>query len=432
MDSIWRKNTPLPRFKRLDRGLKTEVLIIGGGLAGILCAWMLERQGMDYVLVEARRICSGVTGNTTAKITVQHGLIYDKLIRHAGKEKAAMYLEANRRALEQYRELGSVIDCAMEERDAFVYTLDHPERIEREMQAYRLLGFPADLVRELPLPFSTQGAVRISRQLQFDPLRFVQGIAPKLHIYEDTPVLEMLSPHLARTREARITAQKIICTTHFPFINKHGGYFVRMYQDRSYVLALENAADVRGMYLDEADHGLSFRNAGGLLLLGGGGGRTGKKNGNWEELRRYAARFYPQARETACWAAQDCMTLDSVPYIGRYSRAASDFYVGTGFNKWGMTASMAAAMILTDLICGRENDCAAVFTPQRSSLHLQLGANLLSSAAGFLSPAPRRCPHLGCALKWNAAERTWDCPCHGSRFDADGRMLDGPAQGNLP
>lgn len=432
MNSIWRANTQLPHFDRLDRDLKTDVLIIGGGLAGILCAWMLEQQGVDYVLVEARRICSGVTGNTTAKITVQHGLIYDKLLRHAGRERAAMYLEANRRALEQYRALGRTADCAMEERDAYVYTLDRPERIERELRAYHALGCPAEWARDLPLPFPTAGAVRVPDQLQFDPLRFVERLVPGLRIYEDTPVLEMLSPHLARTREGRITAQKVICATHFPFINKHGGYFIRMHQERSYVIALKNAADVRGMYIDEAAHGLSFRNAGELLLLGGGGGRTGKRNGSWEELRQYAGRFYPQAEETACWAAQDCMTLDSIPYIGRYSRATPDFYVATGFQKWGMTTSMAAAMILTDQICGRKNDCAAAFTPQRSSLHLQLGANLAESAIGFLTPTARRCPHLGCALKWNPAERTWDCPCHGSRFDSQGRLLDDPAQGDLP
>ena len=185
------------------------------------------------------------------------------------------------------------------------------------------------------------------------------------------------------------------------------------------------------MYIDEAQGGFSFRNADGLLLLGGGGHRTGKAGGGWTALRQAAAQFYPQASEAFHWAAQDCMALDGVPYIGRYAPATPDFYVATGFNKWGMTSAMAAALILRDLICGEENPCAAVFDPSRSILHPQLAVNAFETAVDFLTPTLRRCPHLGCALKWNPQEHSWDCPCHGSRFSENGMLLDNPATGNM-
>ena len=219
--------------------------------------------------------------------------------------------------------------------------------------------------------------------------------------------------------------------THFPILNKHGGYFLRLYQSRSYVLARENAQDVNGMYLDEREGGLSFRTYEGRLLLGGGGHRTGKQGDGWKGLESFVRTHYPEADIVCHWAAQDCMSLDGVPYIGPYSRATPGLYVATGFNKWGMTSSMAAAMVLRDLVQGRENPFAPVFSPARSSLHPQLAVNALASAANLLKPTAPRCPHLGCALNWNPEERSWDCPCHGSRFAENGKLLDGPATGGI-
>lgn len=431
MESLWTKTAQLPCFQKLEHDLETDVLIIGGGLAGILCALLLREKNIDCALAEANTICSGVTQNTTAKITVQHGLIYDKLVRKIGAEQAARYLAANQQALEKYRALCAGIDCDFEERDAYVYTLDDPEPIEREVRAYQALRYPAEYVQHVPLPVPARCAVRVPKQAQFHPLKLIRAVSAGLPIYEHTPVLEMLSPHRARTPSGTITAQKVIAATHFPFINKHGFYFVKMYQARSYVLALENAAPVDGMYIDGSGNGLSFRSAGDLLLLGGGGHRTGKQGGGWAALRRAAGQYYPQAKEVCRWAAQDCMTLDGIPYIGQYSPRTPDFYVAAGFNKWGMTASMAAAMILSDLVAGTPNQYAGVFEPGRSIFHPQLAVNLFETAVNFLTPTTRRCPHLGCALKWNPQEHSWDCPCHGSRFDADGKLLDNPATGDL-
>ena len=219
--------------------------------------------------------------------------------------------------------------------------------------------------------------------------------------------------------------------THFPFLNRHGSYFLKMYQHRSYVLALEHAANVGGMYVDEAAEGLSFRNAQGMLLLGGGSHRTGKQGGGWRELEAFAKRHYPRAHIRYRWAAQDCMTLDGVPYIGPYSARTENLYVATGFNKWGMTSAMAAAMLLTDMVQGKRPDDAPVFSPSRSMLRPQLALNALEAAASLLTPTAPRCPHMGCALKWNSQEHTWDCPCHGSRFTKKGKCIDNPATGDL-
>ena len=430
MNSLWENIPKYSRFESLNQDLKTDVLIIGGGITGILCAYLLHQAGVPYALVEAETVCSGITKNTTAKITSQHGLIYSKLIRRLGAERAKQYLQANEAALEQYRKVCGGIDCDFEKKDAYVYSLDSRKKIEKEAEALVQLGFPASFSDSLPLPFPVAGAVKFPNQAQFNPLKFVFSITEGLHIYEHTKVNE-LAGTTAFTRKGKIKAKKIIIATHFPFINKHGCYFLKMYQHRSYVLALENAQDTGGMYIDAAQKGLSFRNSGDLLLLGGGSHRTGKKGGNWQELRAFARRYYPASAERYHWATQDCMTLDGAPYIGPYSAGTQDLFVATGFNKWGMTSSMAAAMLLCDMVRGKQNPFAEVFSPSRSILRPQLAINGLEAAVNLLTPAKKRCPHLGCALKWNPYERTWDCPCHGSRFTKNGRLIDNPATGNL-
>ena len=430
MLSVWKDDSKLPEFEKLRGDLKTDVLIIGGGMAGILCAYMLEKAGVDYALAEAETICSGITGNTTAKITSQHGLIYDKLVREFSVEQARMYLSANEAALAKYRELCADIDCGFETKDSYVYSLSDRNKLEKEMAALGKIGYPAELVEKLPLPLKTVGAVKFSAQAQFDPLRFVSSIAKGLSIYEHTKVLELIGTK-ARTENGEINANTVIVTTHFPFINKHGSYFLKMYQHRSCVIALENAQDVGGMYVDENNKGMSFRNYEDLLLLGGGGHRTGKQGGSWSELESFAERNYPEAAEKYRWATQDCMTLDGMPYVGYYSKNTPELLVATGFNKWGMSSAMVSATILTDMLLGRKNEYASLFSPSRSILRPQLAINALEAALNLLTPSKKRCPHLGCALKWNSQEHTWDCLCHGSRFTEDGKLIDNPATGDL-
>ena len=427
MDSVW-KNTEIGRFPRLEGDVKTDVLIIGGGICGALTAYRLNKAGVDYILAEAERVGSGTTGNTTAKITVQHGLVYKKMIDRLGEKQAKQYLSANRQALRYYMELD--IPCGMEIKDSFVYSTHSPEKLMDEVRAAQKLGMNAEFVKELPLPFETAGAVMFPKQAQFNPMEFLSGITRGLNIYENTRITE-LAPHFARYENGIIRAKKIIVATHFPMLNKHGGYFLKLYQHRSYVIALENAQDVGGMYVSDKAEGLSFRNYNGLLLMGGGAHKTGKKGGGWHELRKLAKEFYPHAAEKYFWAAQDCMSLDSIPYIGHYSAGSKDIYTASGFNKWGITTSMAASKILADMATGKTPQYSDVFLPHRPMYVPQLMVNGASAVLNLLTPTVPRCPHLGCALKWNPVEHSWDCPCHGSRFGEDGELMEGPATGGL-
>lgn len=431
MDSIWQKEIVLPAFPRLEQDLETDVLIVGGGLTGLLCAYRLSQSGIKYALIERDRICRNVTARTTAKITAQHGLVYGKLLRRFGPDTARMYWQANEEAVAHFRALAEAMDCDFQEQEHWIYAMEKVDALKAEMEALDALKIPYISSDSLPLPVPVRGAVGFQSQAQFHPLKFAKGIAQGLHIYEHTEAQEFIGSTVV-TEKGRIHASKIIMATHFPILNKHGGYFLRMYQQRSYVLAVEKAMDVKGMYLAAEEGGFSFRNHGSVLLIGQGGHRTGKKSSGWRPLEGLCSQHFPQGNIVARWANQDCMTLDGLPYVGRYSRGTPDLFVATGFNKWGMTQSMAAARILTELVQGKEDPYGGVFSPQRSSLHRQLLCNGIESTVNLLTPTVPRCPHLGCALKWNPWERSWDCPCHGSRFDEDGKLLNEPATGDLP
>jgi len=431
MDSLWSEGIVMPRFPQLKTDITADALVIGGGIAGILCAYALKEAGIKTVLVEANTVCSGNTGRTTAKITSQHGLIYHKLLHKFGAEKAGLYYKCNQDAISKYKALCKTIECDFELQDAFIYAAKETSLLEPELRALQIIGASADFVKSLSLPFDIVGAIRLKGQAQFHPLKFLAAIAKDLEIYEHTRVLELM-PGTARTAHGTIRANAIVSATHFPFLNKHGSYFLKLYQQRSYVLGLKNVPIPDGMYLGAEEPNLSFRGHGDILLLGGCGHRTGKHGGGWQDLSYYAHRYYPQAICEYRWAAQDCMPLDCMPYIGQYSKKTPGLYVVSGFQKWGMTSAMAAADIIRDLILGRKNTYADLFSPSRSILHTQLAVNGLESAVSLLNPRKPRCPHLGCALKWNSQEHSWDCPCHGSRFSNDGHLLDGPANGDKP
>ena len=432
--SIWKDGAKRTSFAPLKENKSCDVLIIGGGIAGILCAYKLKERGIDCILAEAGEICGGITKNTTAKISVAHGLIYDKMIKRFGFDRAKDYLTAQRLASEEYTGLCAKIDCDYEVCDSYVYSQRGRKRIDNETSALLKLGINAEFSKAEELPFAIDGAVRIKGEAQFHPLKFLYAISENLPIYEHTKVVELM-PHKALTTDCEITYKKLIVTTHFPILNKHGLYSLKLYQHRSYVIALKNAQAIRGMYVDEADTGLSFRRYEDLLLVGGGGHRTGKKGGCWQELENFAKQYYKNAEIVARWATQDCMTLDGIPYIGQYAKSTPNVFVATGFNKWGMTNSMVAANILSDLVSERKNPYAEVFSPFRSVFRPQLIKNIFESTVGLLTPTAPRCPHLGCALKYNPAEHSWDCPCHGSRFTEKGELIDNPAtddkKGNL-
>lgn len=476
MKSIWSEET-IEKYPTLQGEKNAQVAVIGGGMAGLLTAFFLKQKGVDAVVLEQGRIARGVTENTTAKITSQHHLIYDRLCKKLGIERAQMYANANQQAISDYQKLidSYHINCDFEEKDAFVYeTRPDTSVLQREAEAARALGIPADVVNRCELPFPVTGALRFQGQAQFHPVKFLKAIVRDLTIYENAGVKTIKKDRMT-TEHGALSAEKIIFATHYPFINLPGFYFLRQHQQRSYVIAASNAAKLHGMYIDAMTSGYSFRNAGDMLLLGGEGHRTGEagEGGRRQKLETALHGWYPQAQTQYFWSAQDCMTHDGVPYIGRFSHLKPNWFVATGFGKWGMTSSMAAARILCDLVLDEKNPCAPVFSPMRRTmgagtkkLMVDMGVTVRSfSKRCFVSPktmlselrpgeggivtyekgkvgAYRRedgeiflvstkCPHLGCELCWNPDELTWECPCHGSRFDYRGRLLDGPATSNL-
>ncbi len=430
MQSLWSATCEMPRFPSLKGNIKCDVLVIGGGIAGLLTAYSLKENGVNVVLCEKDKITKGTTAYTTAKITAQHGLIFDKLIKAVGFYNAQGYLTANLFAMEKLISLGKKAECDLETKDNYIYSTDSLKKLEKELKATEKLGYNSVFKRDLPLPFKTVGAVCFKNQAQFHPLKFLRFICKDLTIYENTHIKEMIGT-TAISDKGTIIAKNVIVATHYPFINKHGLYPLKLYQKRSYVSAFQNVPDLDGMYLDENDKGFSFRNYKDALLIGCGSHRTGKKTTAPDEIKELKNEHYPKATHLYSWATQDCISLDNMPYIGKYSKSTQNLFTATGFCKWGMTGSMLSAILLCDLISGKPNEWLKIFSPGRNMLHPQLLFNSFESAINLLNPKPKRCPHLGCALKWNEYEHTWDCSCHGSRFSENGKVLDGPANGDI-
>lgn len=450
MESIWSEKWPrIPADKR-ELPKTAEVAVIGGGMAGLLCAYLLKVAGVPAIVLEADRICSGQTKNTTAKITSQHGLVYTKVARDLNEEAAVVYGKMNERAICEFEKIvgQKKIDCDYAQKASYLYTKTDAGALvlERECELAKKAGIAAFLISETELPFPIKLALKYDRQAQFHPLKFLGGIVSELDIYEKTRVLT-LSGQRVITDRGEIEAKHIVIATHFPFMNFPGFYFARMHQERSYVLAVDLKAEaeqtenkdvppLKGMYYGIDADGLSFRSAEGMVLIGGKSARTGMQQTKdpFDALRKEAKRLWPECHEMASWAAQDCMTLDGLPYIGRFSKSRPNWYVATGFEKWGMTNSMIAAMAIRDLITGREEKLWSYISPQRNMTAKAFRTLMQESAItmkNFLTWKKPRCPHLGCRLVWNPYEKSWDCPCHGSRFAKDGALIDNPAQRGL-
>lgn len=474
MESIWSRQVQMPKREELQGDIKVQNVVIGAGMAGILTAYLLKKEGADVVVVEAKGIADGQTKNTTAKITSQHGMIYEKLIRKIGKERASEYAMANEDAIKLYERIikEEKIECQFEKMPAYLYSEDgsKEEELMKEAKAAKELGLSAHFAKreELKeLPFEVKAGVCFENQAQFHPLAFIRQLSKKLTVYENTNVI-WVKGHMVKTDKGTITAENIVFATHYPFINVPGFYFLRQHQERSYVLALKNCPEakteaqnkhsetrgngdnkLKGMYYSIDKGGLSLRATGDFLLLGGGSHRTGKKSGatvgadgrdccqqeGFAYLRKMAERHYPEWKEAAAWAAQDCMPHDGVPFIGRYSVFRPYWYVATGFHKWGMTSSMVAAQIISQKICKKEVSYERVFRPQRcyfraafQNLLTDLAESVMGLSKGWLGKKEHRCTHLGCRLEWNPEEESWDCPCHGSRFQKNGELIDNPAQ----
>lgn len=440
---IWSDTiTPLT-YPAVREDMTTDTLIIGGGMTGLLCGHFLNQQGRDYILIEQNHIASHTTAGTTAKITTQHGLIYSKLLRYQGKTIAQGYYLANKEALDQLILLARSVDCDYEEQTNLIYDMTSESAITDELKALEEIGGEGVFVKEPELlPVKPKAAIATFHQGQFHPLKFTNAVAigqskTKNHIYEHTKALDIhkegdsyrVTVMTSLDKPPReIRAKEVIIATHFPFKNIRGLYFMKMHQSRSYVLLLDCIKkDILPPYMamGSRPEDLSFRKYQGKLILGGYGGKIGENTDSFQKLLNDARRCYPGAKVIKSWAAQDCMTLDQMPYIGNHMPGHPGVKVATGYNKWGMTSSMMAALSLTGQM---DRELSDVFYPHRSMVHPQVLVNFATSASNLLKLKKPRCTHLGCALTWNKAEQSWDCPCHGSRFDEEGQILNGPAQ----
>lgn len=476
MESIWKMTAKKQIEPRELERTEAETVVIGAGMAGILTAWLLKEQGNDVIVLEANEVGSGQTENTTAKITSQHGLTYHKLVCNQGIEFAGLYAKANEEAIHSYKKLieKEEISCDFERKSAYLYTKKDLHDLMVEAEVANRLGISAFLVTETELPFEIEGALCFEHQAQFHPLKFLYALAEKLPVYEHTKVLKV-EGNMVETEKGNVKAGNIVFATHYPFVNKPGYYFMRMHQERSYAIAVEGARQLSGIYLGIDEDGLSFRNYKDFMIVGGEGHRTGENpfGGQYEKLYGETVKIWGNVKEKAKWSAQDCITLDDIPYVGNFSKNTPHWYVATGFRKWGMTGSMAAAKLLTDKILKKENEYEKLFSPQRklvcqarknflydsmySAVHLskriirpakgeleeilpghggivkyqgkKQGAYKTETGEIFLVDI--KCPHLGCQLEWNGEEHTWDCPCHGSRFDYQGKLINNPAQNEI-
>lgn len=480
--SIWRgtaHNSPTAVNQDNCLPSTVPVVVIGGGMAGILTAYQLKKRGIESIVIERGEAGRTITANTTAKITSLHGAIYQKLVKAYGKEAARLYYDSQQEAIEEYASIINAcsISCEYETTGHIMYTQDELPKLQKEYECIRDLGIGADWVDKTPLPFPVQGGILFHNQAMFHPLQFIDQLMNGMKVYTNCMATRIDSDGTVQVNHRyEVKAEAVVIATHYPIINSKGLYFTRLDQERSYVIALEQSAgfDLRDMYIDLNEKGHTFRPYRESLIMGVGNHRSGDKKAPdyYKQLEAEAFKWFPDAKVKYRWSNQDCMSIDGVPYIGQYSKKLPNIYVATGFNQWGMSNSMVAANLISDRIAGRENKYADLYSPMRHqasgagkfiangavsawNLSKQLihhkekelkditpgsagiikmdgeSVGVYKDESGELHLVNTRCPHLGCQLQWNASEKTWDCPCHGSRFSLDGHLLEDPAQKDL-
>jgi glycine/D-amino acid oxidase-like deaminating enzyme/nitrite reductase/ring-hydroxylating ferredoxin subunit len=472
--SLWFEDATREARAPLDRDVTVDVAVLGAGIVGLTTALLLERQGARVAVLEGRRVGAGASGYNTAKLSSLHGLTYRKLAGSHGSDAARTYGAANEagiaRVFELAEELG--IDCDLRRKPSYTYSESGSDldELREEAQTAAELGLPASYVDDLDLPFPVTGAVRFDDQAEFHPVRYLEGVAAVLEgpLHEGTMATGVHGGRVRTAVGATVSADHVVVATHLPFLDR-GLYFARCHPERSYVVAGRTSRAPAGMYLSTEQPAHSIRAHGDWLLVGGESHKTGQA----DAAERYA-RLEAWARERfgiepeLRWATQDHVPVDGVPYVGRHDPLTSGVWVATGFRKWGLAMGTAAAELLAAQIAGREHPWAALFDPQRlrpragavsflkenANVALRffgdrlrgrgsveqippgegriVGSGLGQRAAyrdedGTLHELSARCTHLGCIVNWNSAERTWDCPCHGSRFAATGHVIEGPA-----
>ena len=485
--SLWITTAaPEREYPRLEGELTVDVAVIGGGIAGTVTAALLKQAGVSVALLEAGRLCAGVTGYTTAKVTALHGLTYARLAASHGQETARAYAEANANGIETIASmvLGHGIDCDFERRPALTYTTDPSRRgeIEAEVEAAQQAGLTAVFTTETELPFPVAAAVRLDGQAQFHPRRFCLGLAATVpggasHVFERSPVLDVDSgAGTVATESGVVHAGAVVLATHLPFLDR-GLFFAKCWPERSYAIAVQpgpGTPELSGMYLSADQPTRSLRGtAEGVLIVGGEGHKAGQDpdtRQRYAALEEWAAAQLGVTEVTHRWSAHDHHSVDGLPFVGRLL-PGSNVLVATGFGKWGMTNGAAAARMLTDHITGTPNPWSEVFdaTRQRAVITSSefykenadaVGRRLVGDRLATLRPPPADslapgeggivrldgdkvaafrdddgvlhavspvCTHVGCLVAFNRAEQTWDCPCHGSRYDVDGQVIEGPA-----
>ncbi len=493
MESLWIETTKNKiNLKSLEGDEETEICVIGGGLFGLTTAYYLTKCGKKVIVLEKGEIGSKVSGNTTGKITSQHDLFYAHLIDDYGEEYAKKYLEANEKAIENIKQIikEEQIDCDFSMQKSYVYTTKEDEvlEIQKEVEAVNKLGKNAKFVDKIDLPIKIKGAIEFDGQAQFHPRKYMLGLANSIikqnKIYQYTTVTDVEKngeKYNVYTDKGTVEAKYVVIASHFPIINMPGFYFVKMYQSTSYLIAIETESQLtQGMYINVKEPMYSFRTANcngkEVLLIGGVGNKTGEPiedNSHYEKLEKKAKEMYPDCKVLYRWNTRDCISLDKIPYIGEFSNLMKNVYVGTGFKKWGMTSTNVAANIVTDKIMGNKNKYEEIFTATRmkpiknrwevenmlkqtvNSIALNKfkiepysieqikndnaaiieikgdNVGVYKDINGEIYAVKPNCSHLGCLLSWNNLDKTWDCPCHGSRFDYMGRNIYEPAIKNL-
>jgi glycine/D-amino acid oxidase-like deaminating enzyme/nitrite reductase/ring-hydroxylating ferredoxin subunit len=485
--SPWLDEPERPTRAPLERDLEVEVAVLGAGIIGLTTAFELQRRGISVAVLEGRQVAGGVTGNTTAKLSSLHGLSYDSIRSTRGEQAAASYAQANQWGIERVAELARelAIDCDLRRKPNFTYTED-PERLgelESEVDAALAVGLPASFTVDTDLPFDVAGAVRFDDQAEFQPVAYLLGLAAALDgeaqtVYERSRAVDVSGTTVTTETGRRVSARRVVVATQLPFLDR-GLFFARASVERSYGLSVRIRAPIpQGMYLQAERPGRSLRSLrwrGEELLLVGGESHEaghGEAADKFEALARYAHERFDVTGFEHRWSAHDFMPEDGLPYIGRLWPLSDRVLTATGMRKWGLAMGTAAARMLADEITGQPNEWAAVFDPRRlpplSSAPKLLKHNAEAGVfffgdrarrghgtvdlapgegrviaeglgqravhrdhAGVLHAVSARCTHLGCIVRWNAAERTWDCPCHGSRFEATGAVLTGPATQQL-
>ena len=487
-ESYWMATTPETDYPALESDIETEIAIIGGGLVGITLAWFLRKEGVKVIVLDADRIGQGTTGHTTAKITSQHSLIYDRIITKFSSEKAIQYASANETAISTISEIikENDIQCDFSNQPAYVYTHmdEYVKKIENEVKAANSSGIKAVYLDSIPLPFTVKAAMRFDNQAQFHPRKYLLSLAKKIpgegcHIFERTKAVNLhegSTCSVITDKGHKISAPRVVLASHYPFYDRHGLYFTRLYPERSYALGVRISEKYSGgMYITAEDPARSFRSQpdadGEIVIIGGEHHKTGHGENtfnHYETLRDFSNSVYKVKQITNRWSTQDYTTMDELPYAGFITSDRNNIFVATGFGKWGMTNSTASAMIIRDLILKGNSPWSPVYDPSRFNPRasaknfvventdvakslisgvlninppeedLQPGQGMIKEIDGKKVGAYRdekeklhlvstACTHMGCELKWNSAELSWDCPCHGSRFTYEGDIIEGPA-----